>query len=284
MARGPRIGEVLIQAGLIDEFQLEAALGQQQRWGGRIGRALVSCGFIEEATLVRVLAQVLRLPVADLRDKRPAPDVLELLPAELAEKYACIPLFTKREAGKTVLYLGLEDPADLGALDELAFRLGMPVRPVLVAPSDLRDAIARLYHRAPRGAAGPGGFSETPLEPGDTAPVLTPLLGEADAIEPSPLSALPPLTAPPEDPPARALLEPSPIVPEPAPAEEPLRPVATPRPEPKATGGKPRDVATRTILQALTQILIEKGVLSRDELVERVRAIAATKDGDDPQP
>ena len=151
MARGPKIGEVLVQAGLIDEFQLEAGLAQQQRWGGRLGRALVQLGFLQEADFVRVLSKVLNVPVVRLAEKKPSPDTLGLVPAELAEKYGCLPLFTKREGGANTLYLGIEDPSDLKALDELSFRIGMKVKPVLVGPSELREAIARTYHHRDSG-------------------------------------------------------------------------------------------------------------------------------------
>lgn len=318
MSRRPRIGEVLIQAGIIDELQLEAALGQQQRWGGRLGRSLVGLGFLDEPTLVRVLSDMLRVPVAQLGHKHPAPDVLELLSADLAEKYCCIPLFTKREGGKAVLYLGMEDPSDLAALDELAFRLGMPVRPVLVAPTELRDAIGRLYHHSGGGSDEAGDtFRETILEPGDTAPVISPIFGESDTYQPDPgpLPA-PDAAAPPPAPTALAAADATPaperpaspgapvpqpgLAPDPPPAALPaagvpvevrVAPTAAPAADAAAAESglaaasaapKPRDVPTRTILRALTRILIEKGVLTREELMRCVRALdaAASRDGD----
>jgi len=260
MARGPKIGEVLVQAGLIDEFQLEAGLAQQQRWGGRLGRALVQLGFLQEADFVRVLSKVLNVPVVRLAEKKPSPDTLGLVPAELAEKYGCLPLFTKREGGANTLYLGIEDPSDLKALDELSFRIGMKVKPVLVGPSELREAIARTYHHRDSGEPEESSsIAETLFEPGDTAPVLEP------PTAPSPPAARRAVPAP-----AR---EPELILEDPAPlSAEGARTRANAAPA-SAADAKPRDVPTRAILRALTQLLIEKGVIRREELMERLKAL-----------
>lgn len=249
-----KIGELLLEAGLIDEFQLQTALGEQRRWGGRLGTALVKLGFVEEPVLMRFLARRLDLPLVQLGAKRPAPEVLELVPAELAEKYHCLPLFQRRELGRNVLHVAMEDPTDLQALDDLSFRIGIPMRPVLVAPTELREALKRLYEPGCGDARG-GGFAETPLEPGDTAPVL-----EAGHLEMPGAAPSTPHVAVSETPPQL-----------PSAAEPAQRPAGEPELELGAEPEKPRDVPTRTILRALTQILIEKGVLTREELLERLR-------------
>jgi len=268
MARGPKIGEVLVQAGLIDEFQLEAGLAQQQRWGGRLGRALVQLGFLQEADFVRVLSKVLNVPVVRLADKKPSPETLGLVPAELAEKYGCLPLFTKREGGANTLYLGIEDPSDLKALDELSFRIGMKVKPVLVGPSELREAIARTYrHRGTGEPEESSSIAETLFEPGDTAPVLDP------PVAPSP----PPLARRPAPP--AAAPEPELILDEPAALFAGLA-NATPHAAAEgAAGAKPREVPTRLILRGLTQLLIEKGVVRREELMERLKTLEQAGEG-----
>ena len=241
-----QIGELLLQAGLIDRFQLDSAVGHQKRWGGRLGAALVKLGFVSEDALVRALSRQLGFPAANLEAKRIAPEVLELIPAELAEKYGCIPLFVKREAGRSVLHLGLCDPGDLSAIDDLAFRTGMRIRPVLVSITQLHDAIRRSYRD--RGVAlseEPSEFPQTLLEAGDTAPLLA---GLPESAPPEALGQEPPEGAPTPEPSAAARAAPA---------------------------ARPREVKTRTILQALTQLLIEKGVVGREELMERVRALGS---------
>lgn len=258
MRRRHRLGEILVNAGLIDEFQLRSALADQQRWGGRLGTALVRLGFLDEEDLLKALAGQVGLPIARLRGKRIAPEVTEILPGSLAEKYGCVPLFTKREGGVDVVYLGMEDPTDLRALDDLTFRTGMKLRPVLVAASELQEAI-RTYYGGPTESdddLGPG-FAGLAFDPDDTAPVISNLEECAPAPAPAP--------------------EPRRRGPEPA-LEQAGASAST---DGKPTDDKPRDVPTRTILRALTQLLIDKGVVGREELIECVRHAASSNETSD---
>ena len=75
MSEKPRIGEILVRAGVIDEMQLSSALGEQSRWGRRLGVTLIKMGMVEEGHLVRALATQLDLPVASLAGKRIAQNV-----------------------------------------------------------------------------------------------------------------------------------------------------------------------------------------------------------------
>ncbi|MCZ6781893.1 MAG: hypothetical protein O7G30_01155, partial [Proteobacteria bacterium] len=147
MSQQPKLGDILLRAGVIDQFQLRSALGEQQRWGGRLGVTMIKLGFIEEKELVHALASQLGLPVAHLEGKRIERDVLALISVEVAERSMCLPLFVKEDAGKRTLYLGMEDPCDLSVLDDLRFRTGMQVKPVLMGPSELCEGIDRFYHR-----------------------------------------------------------------------------------------------------------------------------------------
>jgi hypothetical protein len=228
LSGAPRLGEILVQEGLIDRPDLEAALAQRGRFGNRLARALVGLGLVDEGEMVRALSRRLGVPAARLEGKRIDPEVLALLPRELAERHGCLPLFTKREGGVEILYLGMEEPGDLEAIDEVSFRSGLKVRPVTLAPSQLWAALERSYAtESPTAESAP--LAETPVDSGDTAPLLGgPLLPSAPAAEPA-----------------------------------------------GAASPKPREVPTRTILRALTQLLIEKQIVSREELLERVRALGS---------
>ncbi|MFQ5417092.1 MAG: hypothetical protein ACE5FL_08625 [Myxococcota bacterium] len=232
----PRIGELLVEAGVIGESQLAAALGEQRQWGRPLGMTLVRMGFLDEESLVRTLANQLKLPIVKLAGKRVNQEVLDLVPIDLAEKHRCIPLLRNDEGGQKVLYLGMEDPADQEAIAELSFRVGHPVKPVLVAPRELDEALHRHYHWASYG-------DPTPLAADPTAsdPNFNPSFGEP--VGQAGAGASTPLAAGPED----------------------------------SAGGA---VPPAAILRALVQLLVEKGVVSRDELVERVGQVV-TQDGDD---
>lgn len=145
MNEKPRVGEILVQAGVIDQMQLASALREQSRWGRRLGVTLIKMGMVEEGHLVRALATQLKLPVASLVGKRIADDVIALVPMRVATDHGVIPLFVKREGRTDQLFLGMEDPSNLAILDDLSFQMGMEIHPVMVGPTELGEALDRYY-------------------------------------------------------------------------------------------------------------------------------------------
>jgi type IV pilus assembly protein PilB len=235
MKERPKLGELLVEAGAIDDAQLKSALGEQRQWGRPLGMTLVRMGFLDEDTLIHTLANQLKLPVVKLSGKQVNAEVLERVPIDLAEKHRCIPLLVNDEGGQQVLYLGMEDPADLDALDEISFRIGEKVRPVLVMPTELDEALKRHYHWASdagREAASRDGSEAEPE-----------VVEVSSGVEP----------------------EASPVQADSEPAEDRQAKQAAVQPD--------------AILRALTQLLVEKGVITRDELVARVRAVVRENDG-----
>jgi hypothetical protein len=232
MTRILRLGDLLVDAGLIDEFQLEAALGHQRRFGNRLGVALVRLGFLREEDLLATLGRQLGLPVVRLAGKRIAPEVLERVPASLMEKHGCLPLFVRREGDLEALYLGTADPCDRGALEDIARAARLPVRPVLVAPTDLHEAVSRCLEARAESSTVEDDDGSDPTIPAaeDTAPLLAP--GQQSITHshaPGVVNVAPP--------------------------------------------PRPREVRTRVILHALTQLLIEQGVIDRKALLARVEAL-----------
>jgi type IV pilus assembly protein PilB len=145
MSKRPKLGELLVMAGAINQTQLGAALGDQRQYGRPLGITLVRLGYLDEETLVRTLARQLKLPTAWLRGKWVGREVLDLVPAELALKHRCLPLAVNDDGRGKVLHLAMQDPQDLEALDAIRFHVGHNVSPVLAAPSELEEALHRHY-------------------------------------------------------------------------------------------------------------------------------------------
>jgi len=253
--RVQRIGEALLDAGLITPTQLSAALGEQTRWGNRLGETLVQLGFLAESALIRMLSERVGFPAVDLNGRTIAPDVLDLIPSEIAGKHTCLPIVKEREAGRDVLYVAMEDPSNLSATDDLSFRTGCELRPCLAGPVQIRKAISLCYD----------GISvhERPiaLDLGEPEPTLTPADLEA-RVEEHWIDGLE--RAVPSEP-VRSEVAPPPV----RESASPVRESATPVEEGDANG----EVPTRKILQALTRLLIEKDLIDREELVAAIRKL-----------
>jgi type IV pilus assembly protein PilB len=151
-----KLGELLMQAGAIDQLQLGAALGDQRKFGRPLGLTLVGMGFIDEETLIRTLARQLKLPIAWLRGKQIEREVIELVPSELALKHHCLPLLVTEDAGRKVLHLAMQDPRDLDALDTVGFHVGHTIKPVLAAPTELAESLRLHYEPGDQGVSSRG--------------------------------------------------------------------------------------------------------------------------------
>jgi MshEN domain len=148
MANKPKIGELLLAAGAINKVQLGAALADQRNFGRPLGSVLVQMGYLDEETLIRTLGDQLDLPVAWLRGTWVDPEVIDLVPAKLALKHRVLPLAEVLSDTGKLLYIGMQDPHDLEALDAIRFKVGHKIQPVLVPQSELDDALKRHYESA----------------------------------------------------------------------------------------------------------------------------------------
>jgi len=231
-----KLGEILVRAGVIEEAQLLSALGEQKSWGHRLGVTLVKMGFVTEEQLVHGLANQLGLPIARLEGKRILPEVLALIPLDFADRHMCLPLFIKCEGTTETLFVGMDDPCNLEVLDDLSFRTGMKVKPVLVSSSELCQGIDYFYR---------GSISRAQAAKSATlrAEIVLDEL-EEEEVE---------------------LLEESPG---PIRGDGHMSPVEVQ----SQADRQAYDAATRKILQVLTQLLIDSGVIERDQLAKRVSA------------
>jgi len=147
MHRKRRLGEILIEAGLISETQLHAALHSQKTWGGKLGSTLVRMGFVQEEDLLRCLSAQLRLPSVDFSKVNVSPRALQMVPQRIAEKYNVIPVALKEEMGKKSVILAMSDPTNLEAIGEIQFQTGVGIRPVVATESAISRAIDQCYIR-----------------------------------------------------------------------------------------------------------------------------------------
>ena len=140
-----KLGELLLEAGMVDEFQLKSALSYQEEWGGRLGSIMIKKGFVSEKEMLSVIERQYGLSSISLEElDRPPEEVLNLVKVDVAKKFGFFPL--RMEGGRN-LVIAIADPTDLKTLDDIQFQLGVRVKAVLALESDITRAIGVHYER-----------------------------------------------------------------------------------------------------------------------------------------
>lgn len=151
--RRPRVGMLLIDAGIVTSEQLEEALRVQEESGEKLGTVLIQLGYVAEEVISEAIGEQLQVSFIRLDDQTFDPAVTELIPARMARARRCLPVC--REQGRVVL--AMADPLDLGTLNEIEriFKEQVEIR---IAPeSALLAAIDRVYGPATAPADRPVG-------------------------------------------------------------------------------------------------------------------------------
>ncbi|MDA0824253.1 MAG: GspE/PulE family protein [Proteobacteria bacterium] len=135
------LGVRLIDAGYINEAQLNLALREKDRGGGYLGEVLVSLGFISEDVLTESLAVETHTQVVDVLSAVIHEDVLQRVPYAVAKRHRLLPL--AEEGG--VLTVAMADPFDIVAIDAIEQLTGVQLEITSAPDSDIADALERHY-------------------------------------------------------------------------------------------------------------------------------------------
>jgi len=136
-----KLGDLLLKAKLITQDQLEAALKLQREEGGKLGEALVRVGAASESDITETLSQQFGVPSIDLANFAIDPNVIKIVPGEVARKYGVLPV---NKTGAT-LTIAMGDPTNVFAMDDIKFMTGYNVEPVVASEGALRKAIDKHY-------------------------------------------------------------------------------------------------------------------------------------------
>ncbi|MGV3624429.1 MAG: hypothetical protein ACO1OB_26650 [Archangium sp.] len=256
--RRRRIGDLLVEAGLLKDDQLKAALNEQRKWGGRLGRTVIELGFVTESAMAEVLARQLELPVIDLDTAEIPEEAPKWLRIDICERYGVFPVSLDRTA--RTLSVATSDPTNIDHLNEVQFATSSKVLPVVATASAIERAIRRHYfgeHTEP--VAGP--VSTTPVPPpappasstaparGDTSYELDSLLGNTERSIEVPIIVSSPTPVPTMEAQLR-------------------REIAVLREKVESL----EEISTSQVraLRSLLEILIESGLVTRDEYLEKL--------------
>ena len=174
-----RLGELLVQAQIITNEQLEQVLEAQKSDTRRLGTLLVEQGLVTETQVTQILSQQLSIPWVSLYHTDFSRQLLNHVPQELAEELCLIPIFMRRVRGYgEVLYVAMEDPTNDAARQEVERWSGLSVRAMIAPPSHIRAAIRAYYGPSlpPESTASlpPDVLSSMPPAGGAVPPVAQP--------------------------------------------------------------------------------------------------------------
>ncbi len=136
-----KIGQLLLNSGIITSKQLDNALSKQSEEGNRIGYHLVNIKAISEEDLNKFLARQQSIESSNLNKLEIDEDIINLITGDIARRYEVIPI--SREGRK--LIVAMTDPNNLFAIDDLRFSLGMDIEPHICASSMIKTALKKFY-------------------------------------------------------------------------------------------------------------------------------------------
>ena len=136
-----KIGECLVQAGLITEVDLQAALTEHKRSGERLGAVLVRMNLATERQIAKALAYQLGFAYVNLAENLPDPAAVVLIPKDVALKRTCIAVALE----KNLLTVAMSDPLLFSLVQDLEFQTGHRIKQVVGTRAEIIDAIHACY-------------------------------------------------------------------------------------------------------------------------------------------
>ena len=142
-----RLGDVLVNSGVITAEQLQKGLELQKGSGRKLGETLVDEGITTEENIAKALSSQLGYEMVDLQDISIDEEILNLVPPNILKKHTMIP-FEYSRTGMNVLRVAMSDPMNMAAMDDINIITNLQVEPVVATPRDVMLALDRYYGQA----------------------------------------------------------------------------------------------------------------------------------------
>lgn len=144
------LGRLLVDTGLVAQPALDEVLEAQKADARRLGELLVERGLVRPQQLAQMLSHQLSCPWVSLQRVEIRPQVLALLPRDIAIAHEVVPVHVRTTGrDQKTLYVATADPTDDVALAECARAAAMPIKPMIAMSDDIRTALGRFYGVAP---------------------------------------------------------------------------------------------------------------------------------------
>lgn len=139
-----RLGDVLVNGGVITQEQLEEGLKRQKGSGRKLGETLVDEGFVTEEAIARALSSQLGYEMVDLQNVAIPEDILQLVPGNVLERYKVLP-FEYAPDNMNVLHVAMADPMDMAAMDDITIITNLQVEPVVSTTRSIMLALDKYF-------------------------------------------------------------------------------------------------------------------------------------------
>jgi len=139
-----RLGDALVQQKVITQEQLEKSLELQKKSGRKLGEILVDAGVLSEDSLVRALSVQLNFDVVDLQNISVPDEILNLVPIQVLKKYVVLP-FEYSKISPNLLRVAMANPMDLHAIDDISIVTNLQVEPVVATNRSILLAIDKYF-------------------------------------------------------------------------------------------------------------------------------------------
>ena len=136
-----KLGELLVKNNLITSQQLGKALEDQKASGGRLGDSLIKLGLVQEGELVGFLSKQYGMPSINLSEIKISPDVIKIIPNDVAIKYQVIPVSLRN----STLIVAMVDPSNIFAIDDIKFLTGYRIEPMVASESSMAQSLDTYY-------------------------------------------------------------------------------------------------------------------------------------------
>ena len=146
-----RLGDVLVNSGVITMDDLEKGLARQKGTGRKLGEVLVDEGLVSEDNIARALSNQLHYDMVELQNVVIDPEVLKMVPVNVLKKYKMIPFEFSQDTMR--IRMAMSDPMDMGALDDVTIITNMQVEPVVATTSAVMLALDQYYGQADMNSA-----------------------------------------------------------------------------------------------------------------------------------
>lgn len=139
-----RLGDILIDAGVIDEEQLKTALTVQREKGRKLGETLIDLGYTTEVEIANALHRQLNYDYVILSERRIEPDIIKLVGEEILRKHTVMP-FEFKQGYPNILRVAMANPLDYLAIDDIAIVTNFQIEPAVATNQDIAAAIDKYY-------------------------------------------------------------------------------------------------------------------------------------------